>query len=247
MTSILMFLGILSFQQADRPIYLKEEIQFIFGDEVRETTTREIWMSRKELRTDKISPIGDKISLIFVPINDVFYVVNHTRKNYYYVLTGKGKDKRSLRLPLQGIAEIRDGSFEKPSVMAYPTSQRNRISRWECEEYQLKYPNNYGVTTTVWTTKTPTPMSRKLKFLWYTAFGTVNLPTDVRMVINQLLRDLDGTPIRFVSTIDQEGLKVSTVNTIKEIRYRKLPDEHFFAVPPDYELVAKDMETSLKE
>jgi len=247
MNVFLALLSFLPFQQPDRPIYIKEEIQFIYGDEIQNTTQREIWMSRKELRTDKISPEGDDISLIFVPINDVFYVINHTQKNYYYVLTGRGKDKMDLRLPLQGIASIKGGSFEKPSVMAYPTTQRNRISQWECEEFQLKYPNNYGVTTTVWTTKTPTPMTRRLKFLWYTAFGTVNLPTDVRMVINQLLRDLNGTPIRFVSTIEQEGMKVSTVSTVKEIKYRKLPEENFFGVPSDYELVAKNIDIPTKE
>ena len=225
----------LLFQSSDEAIYILEEIQYDIPEAPTEVTQREIFIGKHHVRTDRLEN-GDDVSYVYVPRRSVFYVINRTRKNYFYVLTAKDKHFRQV---FDGMATVKDGSFEIPENIIYPTNQKQAIGSWFCHEYQINYPKNFGVITTIWVTRSFTELDRSaLKTLWHTSFGTsISIPYDVRQIVNTLLEELNGAPIRTVTTIDQEGVKVTTISTIKRIEKQTLNDPNFFGIPSGYDLL----------
>ena len=240
MLSLLAFLFLAYQPDSAEAIYIQEEIRHRFpGGEV-EVHRRDIWIGKNEVRVEREED-NEKKSIIFVPLRQAFYVVNHTRKSYYYVLTGR--DRQLQRLPFYGLAPFNNGVFSKPPRLLFPTNQSRRISRWQCDEFQLKYPNQSGVTTTVWVTKEPTPLdNNSLKRFWYTMLGTTNIHYDVRYIFNRLVEDMQGTPIRTVTTIEQEEMRLTTVSTILTLERRRTPYEDFFSIPSTYQLEVREDE-----
>ena len=219
-------------------IRVEEEIKFLSPGKLAESSERVVWLGQNMIRIDSKRNKKD-ITMIFVPGRRQMYVINHTDKNYYFVLTAR--DSKLLRQPLFGLAGAKDGTFEKPTIMAAPTNQRNTISGWSCREYELRYPDHFGLITTIWTTTTPTPLDRgNVRLFLHAALGTTTLPYDVKNVVNQLLRDLKGTPIRVVTTIDQEGMEVTTIRTVKKIEYKQV-DPSFFELPQGYNLLTNEV------
>ncbi len=219
-------------------VYVKEEIRILFPGMLEEITMRDVWIGKNMVRTDT-EKNGDRVSRIYVPLRQIIYVVNHTRQNYFYILTAR--DRKNLRAPLHGNSPLGDdGSFQKTSPLVLPTHQHQRISHWECDEYELRYPKNFGIYTTIWATSTDTPLDKsEVKSLWHSALGTTNLPYDVRYILNQILKEMRGMPIRQVSTISQEGMDITIVSTFLEIQWRKYSPA-MFEVPEDYEFVSKE-------
>ena len=221
-------------QQEKLAIRVEEEIQFMFPGKPAEVSRRIVWLGQNMIRIDSVRN-EKEITMIFVPGRRQMYVINHTDKNYYFVLTAR--DNSLLRQPLYGLADSKEGTFEKPTIMAGPTNQRNTISGWSCREYELRYPEHFGLLTNIWTTTTPTPLDRgSVRLFLHAALGTTTLPYDVKNVVNQLLRDLKGTPIRVVSTISQEGIEVTTLRTVKKIEYKPV-EPGFFELPEGYNLL----------
>lgn len=242
------FLWVFAFQQigTNQAVYIREIVTYsfpTFEDEgqggFQDTEVNEIWISKSRVRTDR-EENGQKLSMIFYPIHEVFYLVNHAERNYHIILTGR--NRQLIRNPLFGLAPLdRDGKFDLSEPLALPTNQRMRIADWNCDEYQLDYPDKFGVTTTVWATKDATALDRSsLKRLWYSALGTARVPYDVRSVINQILRDIDGTPIRTVTTISKGDISITTVRTVVEISKRPTPEASFFDIPAGYDVATKD-------
>ncbi len=237
MLTLLTFL-LFGFQTNNKEaLYIEEEIRHRFpGGEV-EVQRRDIWIGKNEVRVEREEG-HEKKSIIFVPLRQTFYVLNHTRKSYSYVLTGR--DRKIQRLPFYGLAPLTNGVFSKPPKLLFPTNQSRRISRWQFSEYQLKYPNQSGVSTTIWVTLTPTPLdSSSLKRFWYTMVGTANIHYDVRYIFNRLIEDMRGTPIRTVTTIEQEDMRITTVSTILTLERRRTPYPDYFNVPNNYQLEVK--------
>ena len=124
----------------------------------------------------------------------------------------------------------------KTAPLTTPTGARKQISGWLCHEYQLNYPPRFGLTTAIWSTARPGLADKSsFKKLWYAAVGA-SPPMDVRNIINALLREINGIPVRLVSTIEQEDLVITTMTTIISIEHHSGIPEDFFNIPPDYKV-----------
>ena len=222
-----------------KAVYLREEIENHFPGLETDVTVREIWIGKSVVRINVLMEDED-VSLIFVPKRQVIYKVNHSRQNYAYILTAR--EQSLLRSPFLGLTTMERGKaiLKKPDRVVMATNRKQTVSRWACREFQLMYPESFGISTTMWVTRSVTALDQNsLRRLWYAALGTSNLPIDVRKIFNQMLQEIDGVPIKYQTSITQEDMRITTIHTLTDIEIRDLPSPDFFGIPKNYQLAPK--------
>lgn len=224
----------LSFQAPlndDDAVLILEEVETLMPGNEADVYRRSTWIGKNHIRTD----IGEnEISLIYNARLKTSFVLDHEKGQYFLVMASR--DKNLTRASFYGIAHLASGQLLRKKPMAIKTGRRMKISGYDCYEYQLNYPPQFGMTTTFWTTPAPTFLTESmLTRLWFATVG-FSPPPDVRRVIDTLISELNGTPIRVVTTIHQENIEIVTTQTIVHIQRETNIDAAFFVTPKDYRI-----------
>jgi len=212
-------------------VLLLEEVETVMPGSEADVYRRSSWIGRNAIRTD----IGEnKVSLIYNARLRTSYVLDHENAQYFLVMASR--DKSLTRASFFGIAHLASGQLLRKSPMAIKTGRRMKISGFDCYEYQLNYPPQFGMSTTFWTTPQPTFLTTDmLRRFWFAAVGFSPAP-DVRRVIDTLIEELNGIPIRVVTTINQENIEIVTTQTVVHIQRETNMDPAFFNTPTDYRI-----------
>lgn len=235
--SLTLCLMLLAFQRqtaGNDAIFLVEQVEVEMPGDFSQRYEREIWIGRDRVRVD-LRP--QRKSLVFALDLKTLFVIDHGQKKFYYALTGRDKDL--IRRPLFGLAPLEEGKLAYRTDLIKPTGRTEKIEFWRCDEFVVDYGSDIGVETQLWASKTPTPMSKNdIKKLWFASAGG-SPPTDVRHLLQELLRGFTGIPVRIVTTIEQEGFVVRTTSTLRSIeKHLDLPKD-FFNIPADYQVVPR--------
>ena len=212
-------------------LYLEELLEVNVDHHNLETRRRLIWIGKNKVRTDRED---DGTTMIYDLNLHTFYLLDHQKKVFYRTLSGR--EPKLARPPLLGLASLRNNLLSRTKKLVFATGSEKQISGWPCKEFQLNYPAQYGIHTRVWVApKSPAIVKDDFKRLWFAAIGT-NPPIDVKFIINSMLKEIDGIPIRIESIAIQEEATITTRSTILTIERRNDIDSQHFAVPPNYRL-----------
>lgn len=227
---------VLSFQTVDRSlVYLVEEVSYRLPGALEESYERHIWIGRNHVRIDHEQ---DGLSMIYDLSLHRVIVLDHGDKTFLYTLSGR--DKKHARPPLMGLAGLRDGSLYRVGPILEPTGNHRQISGWRCFEFRVLYPDAYGIDTRIWASAMNNRFDKNMfRKLWYAAVGTAP-PIDVRQIIGQVIRELNGVPLRIESVVNQDGLDIVMTSTITTIEKREGENPAVFSIPENYEMVLED-------
>lgn len=227
--SILLLL--LSFQNPKtKGLFIKERVEIMFEKGPTEIWQNQFWMSKQKIRTD---PEGENLTLVYDLDLHLFYLIDHESQSYR--ISKVDLEKRDARLNLVGLGHFQEGILQKRPKLVESTGRRKKIENWVCEEYILNFPDQSGVSCTIWATYHPAMYKDFHRKLWYAALGT-SPPGDVKHILNDILRKVHGIPIQIRTSVTMEGHNMTTISTLTDIVDY---DEHedLMAVPDGYQLV----------
>jgi hypothetical protein len=215
-------------------IFLVEEVRVEMPGDFSQIYEREIWIGRDRVRVDLRT---QRKSLVYALDLKTLFVIDHGQKKYYFALTGR--DKELIRRPLFGLAPLIEGKLASRNNLVRGTGRTEKIEFWRCNEFEIDFGSDIGIEMKVWASLTPSVINKNdIKKLWFAGAGG-SPPTDVRHLLQTLLRGFAGIPIRIITTIEQEGFEVVTTRTLRTIeRHSDLPKD-FFNIPSDYQVIPR--------
>lgn len=209
--------------------YLREEIEMQFPEGVTEVKHRDISIGLRRLRIDNVQ---DGTSMIYAQEINSMFMLDHRKREYVFATSGS--DRRVAQRPLFGLAALENGMLVKRGKFLTPLNETQKIGKFTTRAFLLNYPEDFGVTTTIYASELPVFVSpRTFLRIWFAAAG-VNPPQDVRFVLSSMMRELKGVPIRVVSEISQEGVRIISTSTITEMERRTDFDPQLFEIPKGY-------------
>ena len=228
---MLLFCSLLFFQQfKNKGLFIKERTDITFETGERESFFNEYWMSKNRIRHD---PDGENLTLIYDLDLHLFYLIDHTLNAYR--ISKVELDRRNARLNLLGLANFREGLLKMRDPLIIPTGKRKKVESWVCEEYKLNFPDQSGIECSIWATYHPLVYKNFHKKLWQAALGT-SPPSDVKQILNEVLRSIKGVPIQITTVIKMEEHSFTTSTTLTDIiEYEETVD--FMAIPEGYQLI----------
>jgi len=238
----LMCLGLLSLNEPETVLHLYEEIVTTIDGEELWRENRSIFLGQKKVRIDYDQ---GRLRLIY---NLDFHsiLVIEMDKGHFYLSRPYTMDERLARLPFTRLATFLDNRLERDGPIFEATGNSRRITGWTCYEYELVALGKIDYKTTIWATDSYILSGgetnylqtdrRTMRQIWHAALGT-QAPSDVRNLINKIFSDLKGVPIQTVTTIETDGVPVTTTVTINNIERVELNDDDFFQMPPNFKII----------
>jgi len=213
-----------------RDITFTEKLEIVLpGDQV-ETHFNTYWVTGSRIRTDRNR---GSLTLILDLDLHLLYIIDHETKTYQ--ITKTGLEKRDARLNLIGLANLRNGTLQKPGPLVEATGRSKKIGPWNCDEYRVRYPDNFGVETSIWSVDHRFVDRGFFKKLWYSALGT-SPPGDAKVIFSRILREIRGIPIRIHSKTIFEDMEITTIATITSLKEFNGDETALMAIPSDYNL-----------
>lgn len=210
-------------------LYYEERVEMTSSAGHHEIVTKRVWVGKDRIRTDLVE---DELSLIYDLDLHIIYVMDHRARSY---VVSRSKTRKEARLCLTGLAPILDGVLQRNPPYVTATGRQRKFGRWRCSEYRLNYAESFGVETRIWASSQLNHLKSQFRKTWYAALGTAP-PSDVRYVLNDVLREIGGIPIQISATLSLEGHFVKTTATITELRALTDVDPSILSVPQDYRI-----------
>jgi len=195
---------------------------------------------RRKLRVDYPR---ENVSLIYDLDMHMLYIIDRTQKRYFLARAGDENLAQRLLLPW---ARLQDGVLVRPAVarpMAEPTGALQNISGFSCTEYRLNYPSKLDVDVRIWSARIVRPydVDKRYRKIWISALG-MRTPVDVVVLLKELLNDINGIPIKTVTTLTKDGAQLTTTVTVTKLRQRNIADDDYFKIPDNFEFADQQSE-----
>ncbi|MDJ0837452.1 MAG: hypothetical protein QNK37_13120 [Acidobacteriota bacterium] len=236
-----MLLLILSmFPAVERSVlYLEEKVVTTIDGQTTHQYSRSVYLGKQRVRID-FPDSGQR--LIYNMDLKTLYVIDLAKKRYFLARPNTFKE-RSSRKPLYWIAEHVDNRLERGGPILRKTGRSAQIEGYTCYEYEVTAIKDQPVKTTIWATRYLKLMDRgqikadkkSIRQVWMAALG-IEPPLDVKQVIRKIFDELEGLPIRTVSTIMHDDIPITTTSTIVGIE-RAVFDDKFFSIPPNFQII----------
>ena len=213
-------------------VYILEKLETELSKAELYSEFRKYWVGKSRVRVD----LEDKLTLLYDIQLNTLYLIDHKNKTYFISLVGR--DRKLSRAPLMGLVRLQSDTLRSQRAIAFPTGNQKKISDLNCREYSIAYPKKFGVHTRIWST---TELHDKgvIRKIWLAALGTM-LSNDARLILNQLLKELGGVPVRTVSTITQEGGTIIRTSTLLKFERHYNLRSGFLDIPEGYKVVPSD-------
>ena len=190
-----------------------------------------IWLGRHRIRADVSK---GSITLIYDMDVELLIFVDHGDQSF--VISKASGDKQSLRMSLVGLSPLVNGVLQRSPPYTKAVSEKKVIQGYHCQKFQLDYPEHYGVKTDLWSAYHPVLLPAIYKRLWFASLGT-SPPSDVRFVLNNLLREINGIPMRISTRIEMDDYSNTMTTTIVHVEKQINPDPATFNIPNGYKMV----------